>query len=74
MIQGPKIAQFEAETEVPALVSQASGIVLELGPGGGNQLPRYDLTKVSKIYGVEPNVDLHQALRNSIKKAKLDDI
>lgn len=48
--------------------------MLELGPGSGNQLSRYDLTKVSKIYGVEPNAGLHEALRDRIKKAKLDDI
>ena len=48
--------------------------MLELGPGGGNQLPRYDRSKVSKIYGIEPNVDLHKALQASVKKAKLDDI
>lgn len=73
-IQDSRIAEFELETEVPALVSQAYGIVLELGPGTGTQLPRYDLNKVSKIYGIEPNFEFHDTLRSKIKKAKLDDI
>lgn len=68
------MAAFEQQTIIPELVSQAEGIVLELGPGSGNQLPRYDLSRVRKIYGIEPNVDLHEALRASVKKAKLDDI
>jgi SAM-dependent methyltransferase len=49
-------------------------VVLELGPGSGNQLPRFDTSKVSKIYGIEPNVDLHEALQATVKKTKLDDI
>lgn len=48
--------------------------MLEIGPGSGNQVPRFDKSRVSKIYGVEPNIDLHEALRASVKKAKLDDI
>lgn len=64
----------DQQTLIPKLVSQAKGVVLELGPGSGNQLARYDLSKICKIYGIEPNVDLHKALRASIKKAKLDDI
>lgn len=68
------IAARELETELPGLVAQASGVIVELGPGSGNQLFRYDLSKITKIYGVEPNVNLHDALRTSIKSAKLDDV
>lgn len=68
------IAAAELETDVPKLVSQTSGVILELGPGSGNQLSRYDPAKISKIYGIEPNKNLHAALQKSIKKAGLDDI
>ena len=61
-------------TGVPELVAMAHGTVLELGPGSGTQLSRYDVTKIDRIYGVEPNVDLHDALRGSIKKHGLSDI
>jgi SAM-dependent methyltransferase len=40
---------------VPALVHSASGVVVELGPGTGNQLSRFDGEAVTKVYGVEPN-------------------
>ncbi len=72
--KGSRQAVAEEETVVPGLVSRAHGVVLELGPGSGNQLPRIDISKVSKIYGIEPNVDLHEALRATVKKTKLDDI
>jgi len=48
--------------------------VLEIGPGSGNQLSRYDRSKVERIYGVEPNVDLHAALRATIKECGLSDV
>ena len=37
----------------------------------GSQLPRYNTSKISKIYGVEPNVDLHKSLRENIKTSGL---
>ena len=67
-------AEGDKETAVPALVSGASGIVLELGPGIGSQLPRYNTSKITKIYGVEPNVELHKSLRENIKTSGLIDI
>ena len=67
-------ADGDRETAVPALVSEARGIVLELGPGIGSQLPRYDTSKITKIYGVEPNVDLHKSLRENIKTSGLIDV
>lgn len=62
------------ETNVPKLIAKAYGTILELGPGSGNQLPRYDVSKIDRIYGVEPNLDLHDALRNNIKKHGLSDV
>lgn len=68
------LADGDRQTAVPALVSEACGIVLELGPGIGSQLPRYDTSKITKIYGVEPNVDLHKSLRENIKTSGLIDV
>ncbi len=68
------IAAGEIETALPNLVAKASGIVLEIGPGSGNQLPRYDKAKITKIYGVEPNVDLHDALKKTVKESGLSDV
>lgn len=36
------------------IVPRAEGVVLELGFGGGLNLPFYDATRVSKIYALEP--------------------
>ena len=74
LLLGPAIAKDDQETPVPALVAQASGVVLELGPGIGSQLPRYDKSKITKVYGVEPCLHLHGALREEIKSAGLADI
>ena len=67
-------ADGDRQTAVPNLVAEASGIVLELGPGIGSQLPRYDKSKITKIYGVEPNVDLHKSLRENVKMSGLIDV
>lgn len=71
---GPMITKAENDTVIPQFVFEAAGVVIELGAGNGNQTPRFDPSKVAKIYGVEPVADLHDQLRASIKKAKLDDV
>ena len=43
------IYKKELDTELPSLVASASGVVVELGPGSGNQLGRYDKKKVKKV-------------------------
>jgi cyclopropane fatty-acyl-phospholipid synthase-like methyltransferase len=67
-------AEGDKETAIPALVSEASGVVLEIGPGLGSQLSRYDTSKITKVYGVEPNIDLHKSLRENVKASGLTDV
>ena len=74
LLLGPSIAKGDQETAVPSLVAEASGVVLELGPGIGSQLTRYDKSKITKVYGVEPCSHLHEALRKQVKESGLDDI
>ncbi|MCJ1284413.1 hypothetical protein MMC26_003745 [Xylographa opegraphella] len=71
---GPGFTANENESAVPALVASAYGVVVELGPASGNQLPRMDISKIEKIYGVEPVISLHAALRRSIKENRMSDI
>lgn len=73
-VSGPMFAEGDQATAVPKLVSEASGVVLELGPGTGSQLPRYNASKITKVYGVEPVVALHESLREKIKASGLTDI
>ena len=37
-------------------------------------MQRYDISTVERIYGVEPNADLHDALRSNVKKHRLSDV
>ncbi|KAL8858901.1 MAG: hypothetical protein Q9178_004580 [Gyalolechia marmorata] len=74
MIKAPKVAEKDVQKGVPALIASATGTVIEIGPGSGNQVSRYDRSKVTKIYGIEPTVSLHPKLRENIKKAGLSDI
>ena len=68
------IKKREEESGLPALDSEAYGTVVEIGPGSGNQLSRYDKSKIRKVYGIEPNKDLHEALRKTIKAEDLEGI
>lgn len=56
------------------LISEASEIVLELGSDIRSQLPRYDISKIIKIYGVESIIDLYKSLRENIKISELINI
>ena len=73
-VKGPMFEARERDTVVPSLIAQAYGTVLEVGPGSGNQLSRLDASKITKVFGVEPTLDLHDQLRASIKKAGLTDV
>lgn len=74
-------AQF-AEGSAPVvkeLLSGARGVVLDIGPGAGNWVHLYvNPTKggggVTKIYGVEPNLDQHASLRRKVREAGLEGV
>ncbi|KAL8780541.1 MAG: hypothetical protein Q9213_006437 [Squamulea squamosa] len=74
LMLAPSLAEREVEKGVPDLVASASGTIIEIGPGSGNQVSRYDRSKVTKIYGIEPTTSLHAKLRENIKKAGLSDV
>lgn len=53
---GPHFSAYEEEeTPVPHLISLEKGVVLEIGPGSGTQLPRFNAEAVTRVYGIEPN-------------------
>ncbi|KAL8669649.1 MAG: hypothetical protein Q9168_005775 [Polycauliona sp. 1 TL-2023] len=70
----PQLAEKEVEKGVPAIVASASGTIIEIGPGSGSQVSRYDRSKVTRIYGIEPTASLHPKLRENIKRAGLSDV
>ncbi|KAL5116408.1 hypothetical protein ACEQ8H_005644 [Pleosporales sp. CAS-2024a] len=64
---------FEDTTIVPSLVQAATGLVLELGPGPGNQLHRFNVTNVDCIYGVEPNRHYEEIIDAKVANHGLQD-
>lgn len=53
------------------LVESASGVVLDLGPGTGTQLHLFTPSRITKVYGAEPAIDMHAELRRAANKAQL---
>ncbi|CAG8227471.1 unnamed protein product [Penicillium olsonii] len=64
---------YEDTTIVPSLVQAASGVVLDLGPGPGNQIHRFDISRVQKIYGVEPNSQFNNTINSLLDKHGLQE-
>ena len=56
---------------MPSLVASAYGTVLEIGPGAGTQLDRFDKTKIHHIYGVELNPVFVPNLLTEVERAGL---
>ncbi|KAI0185809.1 S-adenosyl-L-methionine-dependent methyltransferase [Xylaria flabelliformis] len=59
---------FEDTTIVPSLVQAASGVVVELGPGSGNQIHRFDTSHINYVYGVEPNPQYENEINAKVEK------
>ncbi|KAF1993527.1 S-adenosyl-L-methionine-dependent methyltransferase [Amniculicola lignicola CBS 123094] len=61
----------ESFTSVSSLITSAHGIVIEVGPGIGSQLDRFDISKIEHIYGVELNPAFVPAIRAEVEKTQL---
>ena len=48
------------------VIPEAYGVVLEIGIGPGSNLKHYDSSRVNKIYGVDPSIELNEI---AIKRA-----
>ncbi|KAJ4265263.1 hypothetical protein NW762_004548 [Fusarium torreyae] len=59
---------FEDTTVVSTLVPSAHGKVLELGPGPGNQIQRFDESRIEFIYALEPNLNYGNTLTSKVEK------
>ncbi|KAM3075013.1 hypothetical protein ACMFMG_007526 [Clarireedia jacksonii] len=70
---GPQVRQTASVNAAP-IIKQARGVVLDIGPGSGEWLRVFDKSKVTKIYGVEPNRDHYAILRRRIEEAGLTDV
>ena len=88
-VLGPQFAEGSAPV-VKELLARASGVVLDIGPGAGNWVHLYPNPNkgnmssggggeggrgaVTKIYGVEPNLEQHASLRQKVKEAGLEGV
>ena len=74
---GPRAASNAAPKVTPLIQNNASGTVLDIGPGSGQWLFLYARAlnpRITKIYGVEPNKGLHAELRANAVKAGLEGV
>ncbi|KAF4555931.1 Hypothetical protein D9617_2g058960 [Elsinoe fawcettii] len=73
---GPRVAEGAAP-QVEPLLSEARGVVLDIGPGNGQWIYMYSPQrnkKITKVYGLEPNLEHHAALRQKVKQHRLEGI
>jgi SAM-dependent methyltransferase len=58
---------------IDELLSRCQGVILDIGPGSGELLRRFNTDKISAIYGAEPAAALHPGLLKNAKKAGFGD-
>ena len=73
LVVGPIfVKDMPAPFEAHALLAQSRGVILDVGPGSGDQLFRFSHPEnITMIYGAEPGVGMHAALRESANKTGL---
>lgn len=59
--------------KIVSILPSAHGIVLDVGPGSGEQLSRFKTSAIKRAYGVEPCVHLHEKLLESSRLAGFDE-
>ena len=65
---GSKPVEYQRKKVVP----NAEGIVLEVGIGSGLNLPFYDNSKVTRIWGLDPSEELSSMAKETAKNLDLD--
>ena len=65
---GSKPVEYQRKKVVP----NAEGIVLEVGIGSGLNLPFYDNSKVTQIWGLDPSEELSSMAKETAKNLDID--
>lgn len=71
-IFGPYLAEMEIPV-VSQVISSASGVVLDVGPGTGLNVRWIHPEKVIRVIGVEPNLFMHDELKEAVRGRDLQD-
>ncbi|CAI7646412.1 unnamed protein product [Penicillium glandicola] len=58
---------------IPPLLRTASGIVLDIGPGTGTQMPLLTSPTITALYGPEPCQSLHSSIRAKALEQNISD-
>ncbi|KAJ5690850.1 hypothetical protein N7462_005242 [Penicillium macrosclerotiorum] len=58
---------------LPPLLSQATGVVLEVGPGSGSQMSLLKSDMINRVYGAEPCEELHYKLQIQVDHHQMQD-
>jgi len=56
------------------IIKESRGKVLDIGPGTGSTVHLLPKSRITKVYGIEPNLKLHAELRENIRRAGLESI
>ena len=54
------------------VVPLAKGIVLDVGIGSGLNIPFYDMTKIDKVIGLDPSVELNNLAKDVAREHQVD--
>ena len=54
------------------IVPQANGVTLEIGIGTGLNLAYYQQDKITKLYGLDPELQMHRLAKQRQQKANID--
>ena len=65
---GSKPINYQRKKVVPL----AKGIVLDVGIGSGLNIPFYDMTKIDRVIGLDPSVELNNLAKDVAKEHKVD--
>ncbi|KAL6717290.1 hypothetical protein ACLMJK_005205 [Lecanora helva] len=73
-VQEPEANLEGSSALVPPLLSEAKGVVLDIGPGSGSHVPLFTkhAKQIKRIYGAEPCLGLHDELKKKIAAAGLN--
>lgn len=52
-----------------SLLSTCKGVILDIGPGSGEMLSRFNPDLITAMYGAEPAEDLHEGLSRNAEKS-----
>lgn len=69
---GGVICAKDTPPQLAPILAKSSGVILDVGPGAGHQVFRFSNPEnISAIYGAEPGVSMHAALRKRAEQAGL---